>query len=725
MSSRFATTMPYDDDPQWAERAQLISPARARQDIEASRSPAKPGLRHVLSVLGALRSGQTVVLYSACRGNLELLAVVLASVLFRSRIGTVLFTGDMWDPGTGLRLWLSRRLLRRADGVVACWVVHTADDADCFVDVWGVDRSKIDVAPFGFTPDWDRYPPLDRGSPYIFAGGNSHRDFEPVLEAARARPDVSFVFATSNLSPDRVPPNVELIAVDRPLYQAALTGAAAVIVPLRSGLRRSVGQQTYLNAMRAGRITIVARSAGVGEYLTSGVDGIVVDGTSGDYLRAIDWVVDPDTADARRAMSGLARATAAAHSFAEHPRRIMAVVDELASKTTKPAGAARDATEGSEPTRVAMLLQSYLPVVGGAQRQLAQLMPRFGDRSIEATVVARGVPDAAERERVAGGEVVRITVEGSGGARSIAYTIGALRELRRQRPQVIHAFDLLSPTTTALAAKVLWRVPVVTKVLRGGQLGDLERLRVKPFGLLRLRLMRRMIDRVIVISDEIENELLDAGFAPRQLVRVHNGVDIDHFAPVARSERSHLRRILGLDDGPVVIFTGRLDVEKRVDLLISEWKRVVEHVEGATLLIVGDGPERSNLTRAATPGVRFVGRVDDVTPYLLASDVFVLPSETEGLSNSLLEAMASGLAVVCSKVGGAGDVIDHYGNGVLVAPGDGPALGDALIELLGDDRLRSTLGVSARVSMIEGFSLSATADRLVGLYGELAGKDVN
>ena len=704
--------MPYDDDPRWTERARLISPARARQDIEASRPPAKPGLRHLVRVLAALRSGETVALYSACRGNLELLAVVLGRLAFRSSIGTVLFTGDMWNPGTGLRLRVLRGLLRWSDAVVTRWVVHTAADIECFVDVWGIDRSKIDLAPFGFTPDWDRYPPLERGRPYIFAGGNSYRDYRSLLAAVRARPEVSFVFATSNLSPDQVPPNVELIPVDRPIYQAALVGASAVIVPLRRGLRRSVGQQTYLNAMRAGRLPVVVDSPGVDEYVTSGVDGLVVDGSVDGYLDAIDLVTDPDNAATCAAMAAMAVVAASAHSFAEHPRRILDIID----------GLDRDAEDTLDqgPIRVAMLLQSYLPVVGGAQRQLAQLMPRFSDRSIQPVVVAGGIPDAPGREQLEAGEVVRISVEGSGVARSIGFTIGALRELRRRRPEVIHAFDLLSPTTTALLAKLLWRTPVVTKVLRGGQLGDLERLRVKPFGQLRLQLMRRLIDRVIVISDEIGDELIAAGFTPEQLVRVENGVDIDHFAPVALSERAHLRRILGLNDGPVVIFTGRLDREKRVDLLISQWQRIVDEIEGATLLIVGDGPERAALTRAAPAGVRFVGRVNDVTPYLLASDVFVLPSETEGLSNSLLEAMASGLAVVCTKVGGAGDIIDHYGNGVLVAPGDGPALGEALIELLGDGRLRGTLGVSARVSMIEGFSLSATADRLVCLYGELA-----
>lgn len=719
MNQTFATTLPYDDHPGWAEQARLLSPARARQDLDFSRAPARPGLRHLFRVVRALFAGESIALYSGCRWNLDLFALLLARFLFRSRVGIVLFTGDMWEPARGPRLWATRRLISIVDGVVTRWVVHTSADTRCFERVWRIDRAKLAVAPYGYTPDWSEYEPLVRDEPYVFAGGDSHRDFGPVIAAARALPDLPFVVATSRLDDTDLPPNIELISVARPSYQAALTGCAVVVVPLRASLQRSAGQQTYLNAMQSGKITIVPGVAGVDEYITPGVDGIVVDGDAPDFVEAIRWAMSADD-ETRTRMQGAARRAAAGKSFAVHADRILAILDEAAGRRLA-------------EVQVAMVLQSYLPVVGGAQGQLAQLLPMFAAQATDSVVITR-VPDlpaapvaapalrapTADPAEIDGVDIVRIPVSGSGPIRSLRFSLSAVAEIRRRRPDVVHAFDLLSPTTTALAAKVLLRTPVVSKVLRGGSLGDLERLRVKPFGSLRLRWMRRSLDRVIVISDEIEQELLAAGFAPHQLARIHNGVDIDRFMPATDDERGRQRAALGLPQRPVALFTGRLDVEKRVDLLIEQWRQVTDTVGPAGLIIVGDGPERTRLEAMAGPDITFVGPIDDVVPYVRAADVFVLPSSTEGLSNSLLEAMAAGLAVVCTKVGGAGDVIDHESNGLLIALDDGLALCDALVTALGDQELRQRLGRAARVTMVEEFSLVATAGKLGALYRELA-----
>ena len=104
--------------------------------------------------------------------------------------------------------------------------------------------------------------------------------------------------------------------------------------------------------------------------------------------------------------------------------------------------------------------------------------------------------------------------------------------------------------------------------------------------------------------------------------------------------------------------------------------------------MLGSGPCEAELRRVAPSGVRFLGDVADVTPYLRAADVFALPSSTEGLSNALLEAMAAGLAVVATAVGGAVDLIEDGRSGRLVAPGHPIALRDALVAVLADPALR-------------------------------------
>ena len=121
----------------------------------------------------------------------------------------------------------------------------------------------------------------------------------------------------------------------------------------------------------------------------------------------------------------------------------------------------------------------------------------------------------------------------------------------------------------------------------------------------------------------------------------------------------------------------------------------------------------------AGQGVRFVGEVQDVTPYLHSADVFALPSATEGLSGALLEALASGLPVIATSVGGAPDIIQHLENGYLIPPDDVDALKLALQTLLSDSALRARLGENGRRRVASAFSLELVADRLAGLYRAL------
>jgi glycosyltransferase involved in cell wall biosynthesis len=118
-------------------------------------------------------------------------------------------------------------------------------------------------------------------------------------------------------------------------------------------------------------------------------------------------------------------------------------------------------------------------------------------------------------------------------------------------------------------------------------------------------------------------------------------------------------------------------------------------------------------------GTQFTGQVKDAVPYLQAADLFVLPSSTEGLSNSMLEAMSCGLPVLATTVGGAPDVIEHGKNGFLIPPDDVDSLRRGLQTLLADGTLRFTLGSNARARILADFSLDSVADRLAALYERL------
>jgi len=173
---------------------------------------------------------------------------------------------------------------------------------------------------------------------------------------------------------------------------------------------------------------------------------------------------------------------------------------------------------------------------------------------------------------------------------------------------------------------------------------------------------------------------------------------------------------LGLPDGPLVIFTGRLETEKRVDQLIQIWFQVHKQYTDAHLLILGTGSQAEKLKRTAGEGILFGGLVGDTAPYLQTADLFVLPSISEGLSNALLEALATGLPVVVTPTGGTTDIVRHKVSGWLVQDYNPQNLLKGILAFLDNQSLRESCAHEGQSYVIENYSLTNTADNLCKLY---------
>ena len=161
-------------------------------------------------------------------------------------------------------------------------------------------------------------------------------------------------------------------------------------------------------------------------------------------------------------------------------------------------------------------------------------------------------------------------------------------------------------------------------------------------------------------------------------------------------------------------------------MLLDAWREVHAAVPDASLVILGDGALRERLLRQVetlglSSSVSLPGRRQDVEECLAAADLYVSSSETEGMSNALLEALASGVPVVATRISGAEDLVVDGENGLLVPPGETGSLAAALIRLLEDDDARSRLGRAARRRIEVGFSLEAVAARYRATYERLAG----
>ena len=369
---------------------------------------------------------------------------------------------------------------------------------------------------------------------------------------------------------------------------------------------------------------------------------------------------------------------------------------------------------------VAMLIQRYYPHAGGAEKLVQRLAPRLQTRGFEVCVVTRHEKGLSRFEVIDGMPVYRLPAPGPKPLAAAFYIWSAVRLLSKLHPDLIHAHEILSPASAAILFKHFHHRPIVATLHRGGMLGDIYKLKRRPFGMQRLSSLSREIDSFVVISQEIDSELAALRVLPEKRVFIPNGVDAAHFSPLSKMKKEHLRTELSLPrEALVVVYVGRFVVEKRVNHLLTLWPDIRRVFPEALLLLIGTGAETSRLQAMSSPGVQFTGQVDDAASYLQAADIFVLPSSTEGLSVSMLEAMSSGLPALVTSVGGAPDVIQHNMNGYLIPPDDLPALKQGLLTLLGDEALRVRLGKRGRECILADYSLDSVAMHLGALYHNL------
>lgn len=381
-----------------------------------------------------------------------------------------------------------------------------------------------------------------------------------------------------------------------------------------------------------------------------------------------------------------------------------------------------------EPLRVAMIIQAYHPRIGGAEKLVGSLAPRLAERQVEVHVVTRRYPGTLAREHLDGAEVHRLSFPGDSGrlqkaAASLTFSLSALPLLGKLRPHILHAHELLSPATTAVAAKSLFGAAVVATVHGGGRgpQSELARLLANPLGRQRMRLFSRRIDRFQCISRDIDQQLEELGVAPEKRLLLSNGVDTDRFRPAEPELKRTLRRRLNLSPRQrVVLYVGRLSPEKRVDNLIRVWPKIRQSDETLRLVILGTGPREEELKRLAGEGVFFAGQSADVLPWLQTAEIFVLPSVAEGISIALLEAMSCSLPVLATSGGGNPELIQHGESGWLVPPDDLSALEEALRTLVRRVDLRASLARCARLRIEKNYSLAHTVDGLLDLYRHLA-----
>jgi len=285
------------------------------------------------------------------------------------------------------------------------------------------------------------------------------------------------------------------------------------------------------------------------------------------------------------------------------------------------------------------------------------------------------------------------------------------RLLKRERPHVLHTHRWATLCEGLIAAR-LAGVPFVVH----GEHGTLETRRHNAFV---QRTIWKRVDQVLSVSSRLAERMAREISYPLDRIKViRNGVDTNRFRP---RNPAPVRQELGLSPDALVIgAVGRLVPVKDYPTLLRALVRLRDRGIAFQSIIAGTGRLRDELTALAISlglsNVRFLGNRDDIEHLLPAFDVFVLSSSSEGLSNTIQEAMAAGLPVVATRVGGADELVDEPHTGLLVPPGDPGAMADAIGSLAEDPARRNNMGVAARRRAEAVFALDVMIREYERLY---------
>lgn len=370
-----------------------------------------------------------------------------------------------------------------------------------------------------------------------------------------------------------------------------------------------------------------------------------------------------------------------------------------------------------------MLIGQFHPAVGGAERECQNLSRALLARGHEVTVLTNYCDGLPPREEVDGIPVLR-KIRGWH-VFEASYMLSVLLLLWRHRERFDHliCFGLYLYTAPAVLFCRLFGKRVFFRLECSGPPGDFCRIAKLASGRFIGR-VARWAHGAIAISAEIENELAASGFAREKIIRIANSVDTARFSPAGDGAEPA---------APCLCFVGRLDRQKGLDVLLDALAILRSRGTAFTACLAGDGPDRQQLVEQARrlgleESVSFAGLRQDPAAVYRQASIFVLPSRNEGLPLALLEAMASGLGVVATGVGGVPELLnpghaapapdDTFAvcpNGIMAHPGNPDELSAAIQFCIDNRAAARRFAANARRHMEQHYSLERNAARYLEL----------
>lgn len=403
-------------------------------------------------------------------------------------------------------------------------------------------------------------------------------------------------------------------------------------------------------------------------------------------------------------------------------------------------------TVDSNYTRICVLLENYYPSIGGVETQTKLIIENLVRKGMRFIILTRRYSQSLpEVERGAGITIFRIPPMGEGDIfKKWQMLIPAFMFLVRLRKEYdiifVPGFNALG-ISASLVARIFSKRCVFRAVSNLGELSGahsllaLKKRSLSPFILflkfvlwLKKKLLQKA-DEFVATTKELEEDFLSNGVEPEKIVRIPNGVNTAIYHPVSLEDKLTIRQKLSIPINKVIVmYVGRLERLKGVTLLLKIWPRVVNNCPEAHLYLVGPGGDcedelkESAHSQGISRDVTFTGGVGNVHEYLKAADIFTSASEYEAFGISVIEALACGLPVVVTRVGGMKETVKNNEHGFTISPNHLSNFYESLVTLIRDGSLRERMGQASRVWVEQMFSIESVADKYFDLFKSLPNK---
>lgn len=356
--------------------------------------------------------------------------------------------------------------------------------------------------------------------------------------------------------------------------------------------------------------------------------------------------------------------------------------------------------------KVLMVIPSYHPLVGGAELQLSKLSPELMREGILVEIITRLLSSSDQKFEIING--VRINrIYSKKYPMGFAFALCFYLYKNRKKYDIIHVHTLNSPAIVCSIIGNFLSKKIFIKVTRSGHLSQIEKLRTSFMGRAYLKIISNKVNAFISITKDVKKELLISNIPSNKIVEIPNGVIVRKEIPIQNEKIEFL-------------YVGRLIKRKKVGFLLECWE-LSGIKETAHLTIVGDGPELKNIqniirSKQLDHNVSLVGEKSHIETCKIMSnsEVFVLPSDSEGMSNSLLEAMSFGNVPLVYDIEANHELVINGETGFLFDFKE--SLVELMIHMIEFKEKRKIISNNARNHINTNFSIKVIASKYKELY---------